>query len=494
MFIKKLMLPMLLASFAGFVACGDGDSPTTPNQNGSEVINPGDPSNPVNPDTPVMPSDPTTPDTPVIPNEPTTPDTSVVVPDPTTPDTPVTPPPSSGVASLASAADATVPASLYGVWKPFHYVNIEDESVYYPKPAEKYGEVFTADYLPAARVIWSAQTGYYADQCDVASSTIKSMTKRGCTVSEGMGYGMLITYFQGDDDAFIRLWNYSRGFRAYHNLSLTPWITYNFRYNEIDNSSATDADLDIATSLILMYYRTQNQAFLSDALTIVNAIWNDEVNKETLLLYSGDTDMWTGANPVYNLSYFSPVALRLFAQVDKNHDWKGVLDNMYAYMQKVQDAGTGVFPDWSDAAGMAAKPDNGSADKTYWTFNKESVRIPWRIAWDYYWNQDERAKAVLTKLNNFISEKASGNPDSKALATNYSWNLSVGADATGSTVSSHWYGAWCLTGIAGNSQWFESCTKTYNAKDMSTSNSSYFPNILQMMFSQLMNGLYVKPF
>ena len=328
------------------------------------------------------------------------------------------------------------------------------------------------------------------------------MRYRACTVSEGVGYGMLLTMANGDTDAFVRLWNYSRAFREYNSTStakryLTPWITYSFHFLFFFLSSATDADLDIATSLILMYYKTGQQAFLDDAKNIVNALWDAEVNKSSLLLYSGDTDVWNGGNgkePVYNLSYFSPVALRLFAMVDPNHNWTGVLNAMYDYIAKVQAAGTGVLPDWSNEAGVAANPDNGSADKTYWTFNKESVRIPWRIAWDYYWFQDPRALTVLTTLNNFISAKAGGDPNSKALAVQYSWDPAKN-DATGnSAVPTQWLAAWCATGIGTNQAWLESCTGLVNGKSVTNNNSSYFTDILLGLYSSLLNGAFVKPF
>ena len=272
-----------------------------------------------------------------------------------------------------------------------------------------------------------------------------------------------------------------------------PWLTASFSWTIPDDASATDADLDIATSLIVAYYMTGNSAYLEDALTLVAALWEHEINKSNLLIYSGDTPMWTGSDPVYNLSYFSPVALRLFAMVDPNHDWTGVLNAEYAYMQQVQKAGTGVFPDWSNGAGVAVNPNNNSADKTYWTFNKESVRIPWRLAWDYYWFQDDRAAQVLNTLNAFISAKSGGDPVNLP-ATNFTWHESAGPDIVNSKLSLHWKGAWCLTAMAGANDWMDACAADFNNQTMETSASSYFVNILHIMMSQLMNGKYVKPF
>lgn len=395
--------------------------------------------------------------------------------------------------ALASTANRDAAVAVYNSWHDFHFVSKEAEAAYYPSIASDYSYVFK-DNGPVGRVIWSQQaSGYYKSVCAVEDATRPEMKYRGCTVSEGIGYGMLLTYFQGDEEAFKSLWNYSRGMRAYFSTPLTPWITYSFHYQQIDVSSATDADLDIATSLILMHYKTGAQEYLADALTIINAIWEEEIQQPNLLILSGNTSMWT-MDPTYNLSYFSPVALRLFAAVDPNHNWNGVLDAMYAYMKQVQDAGTGVFPDWSDASGAAKKAPNGSSNQTYWRFDKESVRIPWRIAWDYYWYQDDRAKAILDKLNSFIVGKSGGDPSSAALGTNYSWNLTAGPDKEGNGVPSQWLAAWCLTGISGNADWLNSCTSAVNAKMPTNNGSSYFPDILLGMYSQLLNGLYVRPF
>ena len=398
---------------------------------------------------------------------------------------------------LPATANPTYTAALYDTWKAFHYITLEDEATRYPTWGAEFSTVFgayTAQGLGAARVIWST---FNSASCTIAEASRSNMYKRGCTVSEGIGYGMLITLFQGDWDAFNRLWIYSQAYRnsAYASgRGLMPWLTASFSWDIPDESSATDADLDIATSLILAYYMSGNTAYLNDALTLIAALWDNEVNLSNNLLYSGDTPTWkAAANPSYNLSYFSPVALRLFALVDKNHDWTSVLNAQYTYMLNVQAAGTGVFPDWSDGSGNAINPPNNSAKTTYWTFNKESVRIPWRIAWDYYWFADERAASVLNTLNNFIMARSNNDPLSIP-AVNYSWNLSIGADIQGQNLPTQWQAAWCATGMAGNSMdWLNTCTNVLNATVMQTSASSYFPNILQMMYSQLLNGMYVKP-
>lgn len=400
------------------------------------------------------------------------------------------------VGSTGSAADIDT-KDLYTKWKAQHYRTLADESSYYPGSAEVFKEVFGSySASEVGRVAWEAQsTGYYKDRCSYETSTDSQMKNRACTVSEGIGYGMLIALFQKDWDTYNAIWNYNKGFRAYYNYALMPWITYSFSYDKIDGSSATDADLDIATSLILASKMTGEGAYLDDAKKIINDIWEKEINKDLYLIYSGDTKMWTGHKNgiAYNLSYFSPVALKLFAEVDPSHEWKKVLDAMYTYMHNVQAAGTGVFPDWSDSEGYAFNPPNNSATKTYFTFNKESVRIPFRIAWDYAWYQDERAKDVLKTLNKFAIWKSNGDPSSVALAVNYSWDPKK-ADITSNTaIPGGWMGGWCVTGMGVNEKWFNSCKNALNTYKYNTTSKSYFHNTLQLMYTQLVNGKFVKP-
>lgn len=350
-------------------------------------------------------------------------------------------------APLAPSVNEAFAAQNYAVWRPFRYTTMEHEMSVYPSIAREFGTVFNL-FLPAGRVVWSAQSGNYKDACSVMDATVSGMKYRACSVSEGTGYGMLISYFQNDLDVFTRLWSYSRSLRDYNVSALTPGLTYSFHNNIPDESSVTEADLDIATSLILMYYKTMDSDYLNDALTIVNGIWKEEVNKTNFLLYPGNASMWTGSE-VYNLGYFSPVALRLFALVDPDptHNWNAVLDAMYALMASAQAAGTGVFPDWSNAAGIAVNPPNQSA----------------------------------------------GNPDSPILSTNFSLNLAIGAGISNGSVLLQWYAAWCATGIGTNDVWLDRCPMGLNMKAPSNAEGSYYGDILLMMYSQLLNGMYVKP-
>ena len=388
-----------------------------------------------------------------------------------------------------------VAQTWYAPWKATYFKTYAEEAALYPIAAQDWTHVF-GPYLSLGlmpgRIVWDTSSDAY---CVIEESNT-TYKKRGCTVSEGVGYGMLLALFAGDYEVLNALWTYNRGYRAYEGTTnLMPWRTGTYSYESLgsaaNKSSATDADLDIATALILAYYTTGSAEYLNDALLIINDLWDEEVSPK-MYLYSGNTPSWKTATSAYNLSYFSPIALKLFALVDKNHPWTSVLDAMYSFMQNIQAAGTVVFPDWVDENGVAINPNNNSADKTYWMFHQESVRIPWRIAWDYFWTQDPRAAQVLTILNNFISMKSGGDPTNLETSGKVMYSAVPGlADGTVNKLGSHWHGAWCLTGMAGAQAWLDGCTAKFNTNAMN--GFSYFPHILMTMYGELLNGMFVKP-
>jgi hypothetical protein len=126
-------------------------------------------------------------------------------------------------------------------------------------------------------------------------------------------------------------------------------------------------------------------------------------------------------------------------------------------------------------------------------FFQESVRIPWRIAWDYYWFGDDRAKSILKNLSDFIAAKSNNDP---AQIPQMAFNYSTGELSGSKTAGEHYLGASCLSGLGVNSTWADACTAYFNQFPMSTTagyGGMYFTQILQMMYSSLLNGKFVKP-
>lgn len=195
------------------------------------------------------------------PPTPVNPDSSSSSGDPNPTPTP-TPTPSGETLPPSTVSNPALPVALYDIWKTGHVTTLYEEAAKYPVLGKDFSQIF-GDYinngLPVARVIWSSSTDSH---CYIDEAQGTNMYKRGCTVSEGVGYGMLISVFREDWETYNGIWNYSKGYRNSKYASgngLMPWLTNTFSFDIGDQASATDADLDIAASLVIAYYKTGNQ-------------------------------------------------------------------------------------------------------------------------------------------------------------------------------------------------------------------------------------------
>lgn len=448
---KKLLLLFFSLSITFFVACSE-DKSTEPN--------------PTNPE-------------PEVPVEPPNPD----------PEVPVEPPVDTEVyhSLIGSGANPALLADWYPQWKAKYVATLQDDINAGITDANR-ANWFIANAPGAMRVRWNG------------SSNGCSSLNQNCTVSEGVGYGMLIALFQEDWELFHGIYLYAwgnveRDIGGSGGSYLLQWILDSFT-EYIDKSAATDADLDIATALILAHYKLKtmnselSNLYLQHAKNVVNSVWDRLVEgkcSQNYLVCAGSSAMWYKEPVTFNLSYFAPVAFRLFAMIDPSHDWNAVLNANYAYMKLAQSKSVGLPPDWSDASGAAVLAPNGSSKATYNTYGKESLRASWRIAWDYHWFGSEDAKEVLDNMANFVVGQI---PNPQEIPKN-TFVVTDGSMSTSTTNISYW-GSYCLMGIASHPEWFNTCLTSFNAQGYS-STYSYYTHILQMMFAQLMNGLYSRP-
>jgi endoglucanase len=170
-------------------------------------------------------------------------------------------------------------------------------------------------------------------------------------------------------------------------------------------NSAADADSDIALALLMAYSRWNEPGYLQDAQKLITAIWKEEVvtvNRKPVMA----ADNLEKNNPnsiIINPSYFSPAAYKIFAKIDPLHDWNGLAANSYSLLEQLSDIpldkrSSGLPPDWAEmnrASGSLQAPANGALDTN---FGYDAFRVPFRLALDYEWNKDDRAKQVLSRF------------------------------------------------------------------------------------------------
>jgi len=292
------------------------------------------------------------------------------------------------------------------------------------------------------------------------------------TVSEGIGYGMLIMVYMDNttnntQSKFDKLWNY---YKKWENSNgLMNWKISDF--SSVNGSNgATDGDLDVAVALMMAYKQWGDAQYLTDAKTLIAAIGKYELSTtHSGLLKPGD--MWESS---YNPSYVSGVALHLFQQVNTTYAWSSALSANLTMLANNANSTSGLPSDWCSYDGT---PVSGNSSIQ---FGYDAVRTPWRVAWDYAWYGDATAKTLNDKIATWITAKATSPSSIKA---GYS------LDGSGPTVSysnATYTGALVASAMSNSSHqsWLTSGWTALVDADA----SSYYNRSLKVLYELLLSG------
>jgi endo-1,4-beta-D-glucanase Y len=228
------------------------------------------------------------------------------------------------------------------------------------------------------------------------------------TTSEGQSYALLRAIWTNDRDGFDQALDWTN-----QNLKLDSSHLFAWNWKQDpqtkkvikESSSATDADEDIALALLFAYKKTGDQKYLTQAKSIISDIWQYEIVVIRGKPYLAAGNWNSGENyAVINPSYFAPYAYRIFAEVDPAHDWYAVIDTSYDILGRSgralldKKSSLGLPPNW-----LAVKADGKIISASNYgdfssDYSYDAIRIPWRIALDYEWNQEPRAKSYLETL------------------------------------------------------------------------------------------------
>ena len=206
------------------------------------------------------------------------------------------------------------------------------------------------------------------------------------TVSEGIAYGMLFAVYLDDRATFDGLWAYAK---AHMSNGLMGWHI-NSGGSTIDGNAASDADEDMAWALF-MAAKKWGGSYQGEAVTLTNALYQQEVSGGQL------KPAPTGLDGNRNPSYLAPAYYRLFAQETGQAGWMAVVDWSYSYLNQTANGSTGLVPDWTGSP--RSGPD----------YRYDACRTPWRIAQDYCWNGEMRARDYATKVTTFFAGIGVGN-------------------------------------------------------------------------------------
>ncbi|HEX5100656.1 MAG TPA: glycosyl hydrolase family 8 [Polyangiaceae bacterium] len=265
------------------------------------------------------------------------------------------------------------------------------------------------------------------------------------TVSEGIAYGMLIAVMLGEQALFDGFYGYAQS--VANERGLMRWYV-GPDGEPRDTGAASDADEDIAWALVMAHRQwggrgALSESYLEHAKRQIDRIYTHEVDHTGVPFLFKPGDEWR--SDVFNPSYFAPNQYRLFGEVSGNRDgWQRVVDRGYEAVQASLNpasgnAENGLVPAWCDAKGTPVEAFPG-AETNYQT---DSARLPFRIAQDFAFYREERARAYLAKTSAFfagLGANAIGDgyhldgracPDRKTVQPNAGSAVFVGCAAAG---------------------------------------------------------------
>lgn len=270
----------------------------------------------------------------------------------------------------------------------------------YPQSTNYGGNgIVLSDQAEAATQLKSAFDFYMRDKYKESGNYAAIEKDHGGNnyVSEGTGYGMLMMVYFSDkttsyQSQFDKLWAFYKAGSNEHGLM--NWSFGGLQPYDNKANAATDAEMDVAAALIMASYQFGDTKYLDEARTLLKNVKQYEFEANGL---HKPGDAW---NDKKNPSYIAPAYYRLFAKVDTENAefWNTTAMNAnYALLEtNSAEYSTGLFDNWSDASGKGL-------DKYY---GYDAARTPWRLAQDFYWFGESKAKTMLDKLGTWVSGKA----------------------------------------------------------------------------------------
>jgi endo-1,4-beta-D-glucanase Y len=219
------------------------------------------------------------------------------------------------------------------------------------------------------------------------------------TVSEGIGYGMLLAVFVNDQTTFDALWAFAKSHNDGHGL-MTWCVPGSGSGSCSGGGSATDGDEDMAFALLMASKQWSSKAsYATDATALINAIMMYEVDGSNVIKPG---DNFGGASEM-NPSYLAPSYYRAFAKATGNSKWMDVMNESYTIIAAASGQ-YGLVPNWATSSGTGI---NGpTSDGSGPNFGYDACRTPFRIGIDYCWNGETRAKTYAGLIAGFYASKA----------------------------------------------------------------------------------------
>ncbi len=270
---------------------------------------------------------------------------------------------------------------------------------------------------------WKAR--YLKAGCGSGRYYVETKTEAGnLTVSEGHGYGMMLSAIMAghDPDArthFDGLYRFFRDHPSASSPDLMSWYQDTSCADAQGHDSASDGDLDIAFALLLadrQWGSCDAINYRAEGLKVIKAIAANTLDGTHGYVLLGD---WaTPGDPKYDStrsSDFITDHFRSFGAAAGSAAWSGLTDSTYkliASMRTSFSPGKGLLPDFilSPLASPKPAPANFLESANDGAYDYNACRDPWRIGTDYLVSGDARPKAEVLALTTWIEGATAGDP------------------------------------------------------------------------------------
>ncbi len=281
-----------------------------------------------------------------------------------------------------------------------------------------------ADVIKAYQDWKAAYLVLAGDQYRIAFG--KKNPNKARTVSEGQGYGMVITALMAGSEAqaqtiFDGLWKFARAHPSSGDARLMAWQVPTAKGDKPD--SAFDGDADIAYALLLadrQWGGTGTIPYKEEAMRLIEAIKASTIGPNSKLPLLGD---WVKGSTSYNewqtrSSDFVYGNFRAFGRATGDATWAQVVtatQSVVTSLQASASPATGLLPDFIVAQSKAPfvpkpAPPKFLEDTKDGAFNYNACRDPWRIATDALLNNDAVSLAQARKMSAWIAKATGGDP------------------------------------------------------------------------------------
>jgi endo-1,4-beta-D-glucanase Y len=251
--------------------------------------------------------------------------------------------------------------------------------------------------------------------------------------------GLMAGHDPAAKTTYDNLFRYARAHPSANSKHLMAWAQKT-NGTDVDKSTATDGDMDIAYSLLLAAKQWGNKGainYLQEAKATINAIMQHQVNQNTWTIWISD-DIEAGSKYEFatRSSDFMPAHFKAFRQATGDIRWDKVINAQYQLFNRMQAAyspDAGLLPDFIINIKKKPKPagPNFLEDKHDGDYNYNACRVPWRIATDYLMYGDKRSKNIVAKINSWIRETTN----------NDTYNLSAGYTLAGNDLKGRYFEA-----------------------------------------------------